>query len=102
MTLKITGNHAIVMGESLAELFAGTLLCPSCVLKSVTIVYKQRRLSNIAERIAIQVYRKLVNYFGNADSTSRRLFEDILSDEEDHANDLSDLISVVDSRKKSV
>jgi bacterioferritin len=56
----------------------------------------------IAERIAIQVYRKLVNYFGNADPTSRRLFEDILSDEEDHANDLSDLISVVDSRKKSV
>jgi bacterioferritin len=56
----------------------------------------------IAERIAIQVYRKLVNYFGNADPTSRRLFEDILSDEEDHANDLSDLISVVDSRKKSI
>jgi bacterioferritin len=56
----------------------------------------------VAERIAIQVYRKLINYFGNADPTSRRLFEDILSDEEDHANDLSDLISVVGSRKKSI
>ncbi len=54
----------------------------------------------VAERIAIQVYHKIINYFGNADPTTRRLFEDILADEEDHATDLSDLIAVVDSRKK--
>ena len=54
----------------------------------------------IAERIVIEIYRKLVNYFGNADPTSRRMFEDLLADEEDHANDLSDLIAVIDPRCK--
>ena len=46
----------------------------------------------VAERIAIEVYRKMIQYFGNADPTSRRLMEQILADEEDHANDLSDLL----------
>jgi bacterioferritin len=56
----------------------------------------------VAERIAIEIYRKLVSYFGHADPTSRRLFEDILADEEDHANDLSDLIAAIDPRNKPV
>jgi bacterioferritin len=54
----------------------------------------------VAERIVIEIYRKLINYFGNADPTSRRLFEDILEDEEEHANDLADLMAVVDPRNK--
>ena len=56
----------------------------------------------VAERIAIEIYRKLVSYFGNADPTSRRMFEDLLADEEDHANDLSDLIAVIDPRSKPI
>ena len=47
----------------------------------------------IAERVAIMVYRKLIDWFGNADPTTRRMLEVILQDEEDHANDLSDLMS---------
>lgn len=56
----------------------------------------------VAERIVIEIYRKLVSYFGNADSTSRRMFEDLLADEEDRANDLSDLIAAIDPRSKTV
>ncbi len=52
----------------------------------------------IAERIVIEIYRQLVRWFGNDDSTSRRMFEKILADEEEHANDLADLLSVVDPR----
>jgi bacterioferritin len=56
----------------------------------------------VAERVVIEIYRKLVNYFGNADPTTRRLIEQILADEEDHASDLADLIAAVDPRKKPV
>jgi bacterioferritin len=54
----------------------------------------------IAERIVIEIYRKLIGYFGNADPTSRRMFEAILEDEEEHANDLANLLAAVDPRNK--
>ena len=46
----------------------------------------------IAERIAIMVYRELIEWFGAGDPTTRRMLEEILKDEEDHADDLSDLL----------
>jgi bacterioferritin len=42
----------------------------------------------IAERIAIESYREIIQYLGNNDSTTRRLFESILAVEEEHAEDL--------------
>lgn len=50
----------------------------------------------VAERIAIQSYRELVNYFGAKDSTSRRLMEEILAVEEEHADDIADLLFAVE------
>lgn len=47
----------------------------------------------IAERIAIMAYKKLIEWFGAKDPTTRRMLEKILEDEEDHANDLSDFLS---------
>jgi bacterioferritin len=46
----------------------------------------------VAERIAIDSYRDMVNYFGNDDPTSRRLLEGILAVEEEHADDLVNLL----------
>jgi bacterioferritin len=46
----------------------------------------------VAERIAIDSYREMIAYFGNDDPTSRRLMEGILAVEEEHANDLVNLI----------
>ena len=46
----------------------------------------------VAERIAIDSYRDLINYFGNDDPTSRRLMEEILAMEEEHADDLVSLL----------
>lgn len=48
----------------------------------------------IAERIAIMVYKGLIEWFGNDDPTTRRMLEEILKDEEDHADDLSDILTV--------
>jgi bacterioferritin len=47
----------------------------------------------IAERIAISVYRNMIKWFGTADPTTRRMLEEILKDEEEHADDLATLLA---------
>jgi len=46
----------------------------------------------IAERIAIDHYRELVRYFGDNDPGTRVMLEGILVVEEEHANDMHDLL----------
>ena len=46
----------------------------------------------VAERIAIDSYREMVNYLGTDDPTSRRMMEDILAVEEEHADDLVNML----------
>jgi bacterioferritin len=50
----------------------------------------------IAERIAIESYGEIVRFLGHDDPTTRILMEEILSKEEEHANDLSDLLARAD------
>lgn len=44
----------------------------------------------IAERIAIDTYREMIRYIGDKDPTTRRMLEDILAKEEEHADELAD------------
>lgn len=46
----------------------------------------------IAERIAIETYREMVRYFGDKDPSTRVMLERILAQEEEHANDMHDLL----------
>ncbi len=46
----------------------------------------------IAERIACEHYRELIRYFGEKDPTTRVMMEGILTNEEEHANDMHDLL----------
>lgn len=46
----------------------------------------------VAERKAIESYRGMIEDIGNRDSTTRRLLEDILAVEEEHADELSSLL----------
>lgn len=46
----------------------------------------------VAERIAIDSYREMILFIGDADSTTRRMLEDILAVEEEHAEDLLSLL----------
>ena len=46
----------------------------------------------VAERIAIDSYREMVQFLGDQDPTTRRLLEEILAVEEEHADDLVDLL----------
>ena len=47
----------------------------------------------VAERVAIEVYSQFIALIGDKDSTTRRLLEDILSDEQEHAEELMDWLS---------
>lgn len=47
----------------------------------------------VAERIAIDSYRAMIEFIGGSDPTTRRLLEEILEVEEEHADELADLIS---------
>jgi bacterioferritin len=47
----------------------------------------------IAERVAIESYSQIIELIGNKDSTTRRLLEDILSDEQQHAEELKDWLT---------
>ena len=46
----------------------------------------------MAERIAIESYREMIQFIGETDSTTRRMLEEILATEEEHADDLADLL----------
>ena len=52
----------------------------------------------IAERIAVDHYRELIRYFGNDDPGTRAMMEGILTVEEEHANDMHDLLVAHEGR----
>src|SRR3984893_13296121 len=52
----------------------------------------------IAERIAVDHYRELIRYFGNDDPGTRTMLEGILTVEEEHANDMHDLLVTHEGR----
>ena len=76
-------NPAVVAGRAHAEYVEG---------ESLVDMIKENL---VAERIAIQTYREMVNYFGDKDPTSRVMMEAILAQEEEHADDMADLLFAV-------
>jgi bacterioferritin len=75
----VTRSHAeYIEGESLVDMIRENL---------------------VAERIAIDSYGELIRYFGNDDPTTRRMMEGILAVEEEHADDMADLLSTLDPTK---
>jgi bacterioferritin len=57
-----------------------------------TTVEDMLRENLIAERIAIESYTEFIRYLGDADPTTRRMLEEILANEEEHADDLKTLM----------
>jgi bacterioferritin len=50
----------------------------------------------VAERVAISAYTEIINWLGDGDPTTRRMLEQILAMEEEHAEDMLDLLSLDD------
>jgi bacterioferritin len=57
-----------------------------------TTVDDMLRENLVAERIAIESYTEFIRYLGDTDTTTRRLLEEILANEEEHADDLKTLM----------
>jgi bacterioferritin len=51
------------------------------------------RANLIAERVAIEAYGQMIKLIGDKDSTTRRMLESILSQEQEHADELSDWLT---------
>lgn len=50
------------------------------------------RANLVAERVAVESYRQMIALVADKDPTTRRLLEDILGDEEEHADELADML----------
>jgi bacterioferritin len=94
-------RHMMLLAERINQLGGDPDFNPSTVAQRTATEYgKGTELIHlieenlIAERIAIMIYRKLIEWFGSKDPSTRRMLEEILKDEEDHADDLSDLIAI--------
>lgn len=92
-------RHMMMIAERINQLGGDPDFNPGTVLQRTATEYgkgtdilKLVEEDLIAERIAIMVYRELIEWFGSGDPTTRRMLEEILKDEEDHADDLSDLL----------
>jgi bacterioferritin len=50
------------------------------------------RANLVAERVAVETYRQMIQLIGDKDPTTRRLLEAVLEDEEEHADELRDML----------
>src|SRR5512147_2553933 len=96
-------EHSEEIAERIQQLGGKPDYNPASLLQRSISQYKEGedlgdmiREDLIAERMVIEVYQEMIRYFGNNDPTTRIMLEHILSEEEDHASDLSDLLYVVD------
>jgi bacterioferritin len=72
---------------------SGLLTRSSSEYAAGTTLEEMVREDLIAERVAIDTYTEMIRYVGDDDSTTRRLLEEILAKEEEHADDMRDLLA---------
>jgi bacterioferritin len=96
-------QHADRIAERIKQLGGKPELNPAVIAKTSHSEYVEGtsledmlREDLVAERIAIQTYREMIAFFGEKDSTSRRMMEEILAVEEEHADDIADLLFAVE------
>jgi bacterioferritin len=92
-------EHMLMIAERISQLGGNPDFHPASVLKNTVTEYGTKKdlcglieENLIAERVVIMVYRELITFFGDKDPTTRIMLEKILKDEEEHANDLADLL----------
>jgi len=91
-------EHMLMLAERINQLGGNPDFSPKSVLDNTlteygtgTTLQEMIKEDLIAERAVITFYRKLIEWF-QADSTTRTMLEHILKDEEDHADELADLL----------
>lgn len=94
-------QHMLMIAERINQLGGNPDFNPATIMERTVTEYGHAedlkdmiKDDLIAERVVIMVYRQMIEWFGLQDPTTRRMLESILADEEDHANDLADLLEV--------
>lgn len=89
--------HADRIARRIVQLGGEPDFCPATLLERSHAEYDDSndlqtmvRKNLIAERVAVETYRQMISLLADKDPTTRRLLEDILADEEEHADELSD------------
>lgn len=90
-------GHADRIAERIVQLGGEPDFAPTHLLDRSHAAYDEStdlqsmvRANLIAERIAVESYRQMIALISDKDPTTRRMLEDILSDEEEHADELKD------------
>jgi bacterioferritin len=93
-------EHADLISERIVQLGGAPNLSPDGLLSRSHSEYVEGKdlvdmikEDLVAERIAIDSYREMAAYFGPFDATTRRMLEEIQAKEEEHADDLADLLT---------
>jgi bacterioferritin len=96
-------EHADRIARRIKQLGGKPEMNPAVIVQNSHSEYKEGssladmiRENLIAERIAIESYREIVNFFGEKDPTTRVMLEEILAKEEEHADELTDLLFAVE------
>ena len=91
--------HADSIAERIVQLGGMPDFSPNSLLERSHADYDEStdlksmlRANLTAERIAVEAYRQMIGLIGDKDPTTRRLIESILQKEEEHAEDLADLL----------
>ena len=92
-------GHGDRLAERIVQLGGDPDFSPSTLLERSHADYDESselkamvRANLVAERVAVEAYRQMINLIGDKDPTTRRLLEDILHDEEEHADELADML----------
>jgi len=95
-------RHADILAERIRQLGGVPDFSPKGLTKSHTEYVEGHDLADmvredlIAERIVCQTYAEIIRFLSDKDPTSRTLMEEILRNEEEHADDLADLLFALD------
>ncbi|GHH50493.1 MULTISPECIES: ferritin-like domain-containing protein [Gammaproteobacteria] len=91
--------HAGKLAERIVQLGGEPDLNPDTLSARSHAEYKEGtdlrdmvRENLVAERIAIDSYRQMINFVGDKDTTTKRILEEILAQEEEHADEFADLL----------
>jgi bacterioferritin len=92
-------EHADLISERIVQLGGAPNLSPDGLLSRSHSEYVEGsdlvdmiKEDLVAERIAIDSYREIAAFFAPFDATTRRMIEEIQAKEEEHAEDLADLL----------
>jgi bacterioferritin len=101
-------QHADMLAERINQLGGNPEMNPAVITQVSHSEYKEGeslaemiREDLVAERIAIESYREMIGFFGEKDPTSRRLIEEILATEEEHADEFAKLLAKIEPTPKA-